>query len=155
MKRLIVTILIAICISLPGFAQPERPGLARIHAFKMAYITDRLQLTPRQAGDFIPIYNDYEREIRDTRQYFFQKYRGANPGDADDATSRQFIDDNLDYQQKVLDIRRKYKDQFLKVISPQQVAELNKAEREFKQILIKKYEKQRGHPRFMNRRNGY
>jgi hypothetical protein len=147
--------IITICFSLQSFSQPNRPGLTRIHAAKMAYISDRIQLSPRQAGNFIPIYNDYEREIRDTRQYFFQKYRGTNPGDADDATSRQFIDDNLDYQQRVLDIRRKYNEQFLRVISPQQLAELNKAEREFKQMLIKKLEKQQRRGRFRGRMNGY
>ena len=158
MKRFLAIILTVIITTLTASAQPDRPGpgMARIHAAKMAYITDRLQLTAQQSGNFIPLYNEYEREIKDTRQFFFKKYKGTNPGDADDATSRQFIDDNLDYQQKVIEIRRKYNDQFLKVISPQQLAELNKAEREFKQILIKRLEKQRGRGgRFNNQRNRY
>ncbi len=74
---------------------------------------------------------------------FFKKYKGTNPADADDAVSRQFIDDNLDYQQQVIEIKRKYNDRFLKVISPQQLADLFKAEREFKQILMKRLEQAR------------
>ena len=159
MNRLLTAIIIVLATSLSAFAQPNmgRPPMERIHAAKMAYITDRLQLNYRQSGNFIPIYNDYEREVRDTRQFFFNKYKGANPGNADDATSRQFIDDNLDYQQRVIEIKRKYNDQFLRVISPQQLSELNKAEREFKQLLLKQLDKQRGRGgRFNNRRNnGY
>ncbi len=156
MKRYLIAFLIFFITSTLAVAQQERP-LQRIHAAKMAYITDRLHLSSRQAADFTPIYNEFEKEIMDTRIAFFRKYKGEDPGDADDAASRQFVDDNLDYQQKVIDIRRKYNEQFLKVISAHQLSELNVAEREFKQILIKRLEKQRGRGgRFGgNRRFGY
>ena len=97
----------------------------------------------------------FENEIRAARQFFFKKYKGTDLRDANDETSLQFIDDNLDYQQKVIEIRRKYNDQFLKVISAQQLAELNKAEREFKQMLIKRLERRGRGGRFNERRGGY
>lgn len=121
--------------------------MSRIHAAKIAYITDRLHLSPRQSGLFIPMYSDYEAEVRDARHYFFRKYKGTDPSDADDSTSRQFIDDNLDYQQKVIEIKRKYNEQFLRIISPQQLSDLGKAEREFKQLLIKRLDRQNGRGR--------
>ena len=87
---------------------------------------------------------------------FFRKYKGADPSDVDDSTSRQLVDDNLDYQQKVIEIKRKYKDQFLKIISPRQLTELNAAEREFKQMLIKRLDNAPGRGRrFNGRRGGY
>ena len=154
MKSLLKAILLLIISTATAYSQPQRPALARIHAAKMAYITDRLRLSSEQSGNFIPLYNDYEREIRDTRASFFKKYKDTNPDEADDATSRQFIDDNLDYQQQVIEIKRKYNDRFLKIISPQQLADLYKAEREFKQMLMKRLEQRRngGRP---YRRNGY
>jgi len=161
MKKFISAVLILLVISGSSnlYAQPGEgrgQGMERIHAAKMAYIADRLHLSQRQSGDFIPLYNDYEREIRDTRQSFFRKYKGVHPDDADDATSRQFIDDNLDYQQDVIAIKRRYNDRFLKIISPQQLADLYTAEREFKQMLIKRLKQQRGGGgRFNNRGNGY
>jgi hypothetical protein len=118
--------------------------MERIHAAKMAYITDRLQLTSRQSGEFVPVYNDYEREVWETRQYYFKKYKGNNPGQMDDADSRRFIDDNLDYQQQVIEIKRKYNERFMKIVSPQQLGDLYTAEREFKQMLLKRLDKQRG-----------
>jgi hypothetical protein len=63
---------------------------------------------------------------------------------ANEATSRQFIDDDLDYQQQVLDLKRRYNNRFLKIISPQQLAELYKAEREFLQMLQQKLKDRRG-----------
>ncbi len=136
---------------MPGYAQrqsqrqgsPRREAMERIHAAKMAYITDRLNLTAEQSSGFIPVYRDYEGEMKSSRKLFLQKYKGMDIESADDATSMQYIDDNLDYQQKAIQIKRKYNDLFLKVISAQQVAELNKAEREFKQILMKRMEERR------------
>lgn len=156
MRQLIKIILIICFTAATALSQQRRPT-ERIHAAKMAYITDRLQLTSRQSAEFVPVYNDYEREIRDTRQYFFKKYKGNDPGQMDDADSRQFIDDNLDYQQRVIEIKRKYNDRFLKIISPQQLADLFKAEREFRQMLMKRLEQQHrnsGGGRYRDRRGG-
>jgi hypothetical protein len=143
MKTLVKFVFIILLTSTVTMAQQRRP-MERIHAAKIAYITDRLHLTAEQSGNFIPVYNDYEREIRETRQVFLKKYKSAEDGDADDATYRRYIDDNLDYQQQIIDIKRKYNDRFLRILSPQQLADLSKAEREFKQILMKQLEKQRG-----------
>lgn len=126
-------------------AQPDkkRERMERIHAAKMAYITDRLQLSAKQSGDFVPLYNEYETELRSIRQTYFKKYKGIDPGEADNATARQFVDDNLDYQQDVIGLKRKYNDRFMKVITAQQLTELYQAEREFRQILKRRLEERR------------
>ena len=148
MKRISATILVLIATLSFGYAQPGRPPMERIHAAKMAYITDRLRLSFEQSGNFVPVYNDYEGELRGLRMSFFKKYKGATRGEMNDNESRQFIDDDLDYQQQVLDLKRRYNDRFLKVISPQQLAELYKAEREFRQMLMKRLDQRHGPSRF-------
>ena len=137
-----------------ALAQRDR-HTGRIHAAKMAFIIDRLRLTSQQTNEFVPLYNDYEDEIKEVRHTIFRKYIGANLRDADDETSRQFIDDNLDYQQTVLDIKRKYNDRFLRVISPQQLSELNRAEREFKEMLIKRLDHRPHMPQSVRNRINY
>ncbi len=139
----ILTIVLVFLVTIPnGFAQRGRP-MERIHAAKVAYLTDRLHLTGDQAAAFVPVYNEYEAEIRATRKSYLLKFRDKNLQDADNATARQYVDDNLDYQEKVIDTKRKYNDRFLKVISAQQLAELYVAEREFKQMLKKRLEQRR------------
>lgn len=147
MKQLMPFLLLMLVCATNGYSQrnmPERrEGMERIHAAKMAYITDRLNLTTEQSAGFIPVYKEYEEEVKRNRKEFLQKYKGVDVEGADDATAMQYVDDNLDYQEKVIVIKRKYNDRFLKVISPQQISELNKAEREFKQILMKRLEERR------------
>jgi len=142
MKKLL-SVLLIILISTAAYSQQGR-NWERIHAFKMGYITDRLHLSPRQSSNFVPIYNEYEHEIMATRQSYLGKYKNTHPDQADDATSRQFVDDNLDYQQQVISIKRKYNERFLSVLSPQQLTDLYIAEREFKQILMRRLNNHRG-----------
>ena len=139
MTRLAATI-ICIIISLGAFAQPyQGKRFDRIHAAKIGYITDRLHLSSDQATRFWPMYNQYEEEQKVLRKDFFEKYRrDKNDAPRSEAVSRQYIDDNLDYQESLLKLKRKYKDEFLKIISPQQLAELYQAEREFKEMLLDK-----------------
>lgn len=123
-------------------ARQGRP-MQRIHAAKMAYITDRLQLTEDQAAHFMPIYKEYEHDLREVRLPYIKKYK-LNAGDDDRETSaRQYVEDDLDYQQEVIALKRRYNDQFLKVLTPQQLADMYVAEREFRRILMKRLEDRR------------
>ncbi|OJW95656.1 MAG: hypothetical protein BGO70_11085 [Bacteroidetes bacterium 43-93] len=109
--------------------------MERIHAIKVAYITDKIHLTSAQAERFWPVYNQYEDEKFALRKKYFANHsRPAQNMDEDD--SRKSIDDDIEMQEKMLEIRKRYKDQFLNVISAQQLASLYDAEREFKRMLI-------------------
>jgi hypothetical protein len=145
MKQWLGILALLIFVPWPAFA---RQGVAtaaqqRIHAAKMAYITDRLKLSVEQSTGFIPVYNDYEQEGRQIRRKYMGKYKDVDVEHADDATSLKYIDDNLEYQQQVLDLKRRYNDKFLKTISAQQLAELNVAEREFRQLLLQRLKQRR------------
>ena len=124
----------------------ERAGMAkeRIHAAKVAYITDRLNLTSAQAGAFIPVYNDCEDEVQAVRKKYRQRYMETHK-DAkdDDLRPRRYIDDDLNYQQEVLDIKKKYKDRFLKVLSEKQLTDLYESEREFRKLLQQRLKERR------------
>ena len=146
MKAILNFLIIILISSVVVYGQPEPggPPMKRIHAAKMAYITDRLHLTQEQSASFIPLYNEYEQELRTIRQSFFKKYKGANGEEQDKMAARQFIEDDLDYQQQVITLKRKYNDSFLKVISAQQLADLYTAEREFKQLLMQQLKQRRG-----------
>jgi hypothetical protein len=95
-----------------------------------------------QAASFWPVYDDYEGEMRSVRQSFRQKYRGGST--ENDAAANRFIDDNLDFQEQILAINRKYKDRMLKVISPQQLATLYEAERDFRKLLLQQLRRRGG-----------
>lgn len=131
-----------ILILLMAFSAQAQSGkrMERIHAIKVAYLTDKLQLTSEQSEKFWPIYNRYEEE----RFAIGRKYRreamgqGKTPEEA-----MRSIDDDIEMQEKMLELRKKYKEEFLKVISPKQLATLVESEREFKKLLLQQLKEKR------------
>jgi hypothetical protein len=81
--------------------------------------------------------------MQEIRKKYFQKYKDADK--KNDEVARNLIDDNLDFQQDALNIKRKYKERFLSVISSEQLVKLNASEKEFNKLiqhrLMKKREK--------------
>lgn len=139
MKKGLVIIVIFL-ISIVGASAQMRENerdrkFERIHAAKMAYLVDRLQLTERQSAQFTPVYDEMMAEVRAVRKDFNDKHSGDHEYPADDSVSRQYIDDDLDYQEKILGIRRKYKERFLKYINATQLAKLPEAERDFNRMI--------------------
>ena len=88
------------------------------------------------------MYNEYEQEFMAIRQSFRKKYMNDHPNDDDKMARKHAIDDDLDYQQQIIELKRKYNDRFAKAIAPRQVSDLYQAEREFKQILMRQLKPQ-------------
>jgi hypothetical protein len=105
-------------------AQDERPSekkQADIEALKVAFISKELDLTPEEAQKFWPVYNQYSKEIKATRI--------ENP-------------DVLERDEKVLALRKSYKEQFTKILGPQRVNNMYNAEGRFNQLLFKAIRRQ-------------
>ncbi len=95
----------------------------KIQALKIAFITQKLKLTPAEAEKFWPVYNQYNSEIKTLRI----NNRGG---------------DVLENEQKLLDIRKKYKPAFENILGPQRLNDLFNAESEFRNVLIKRLKQQ-------------
>ena len=134
MKRFGHIILLIIFAVNAAIAQPDQERFERIRAIKVSYITDKIHLTSEQAARFWPVYNRYDDELRAERRRIKQQLMKDKNMNADEA--RKYIHDNLAYQEKKLELKKKYKNELLKVIRPQQLAELYQAEQGFKQILL-------------------
>jgi len=109
-----------------------------IQALKAAFITKELELTPDEAQKFWPVYNQYEKEM------------GTAIRD-----SRSDNDDVIEKEQKVLDVRKKYKDQFTKVLgNPQRMNRMFNAERKFRKVLIRALQQRQMKRNLRNNRPG-
>jgi len=118
MKRLYISILFlftVICASAQTDPPVENQKMQNIEALKIAFISRQLELTPDEAQKFWPVYNQYSNEIHVVVK--------------DDQ-------DVLERDQKILDIRKSYKDQFIKIIGPDRTNRLFEAEGKFRQLLI-------------------
>lgn len=121
-------------------AQPQRQ-LERIHAMKIALITEKLQLSPAEAEKFWPIYHQYEAEMKEIIKD--RKIAKLKMEDADEKEASKMIDARLEAQEAAIQLSKKYKAAFLQVISPKQLVTLMETEQAFKQQLINELQNRR------------
>jgi hypothetical protein len=121
-KYLLILIIILGSFSFVSAQNGQRAE--KVQELKIAFITQKLQLTSAEAEKFWPVYNSYENEIKQLR-----------------ATNKN--GDVLDNEQKLLDIRKKYKPSFEKVLGAQRANDLYNVERDFRNVLIRRLKDQR------------
>jgi Spy/CpxP family protein refolding chaperone len=111
----------------------------QIEAIKIGYITRRLDLTPAESQNFWSVYNQYQDELN---QLLHQKKQNriANSDHPD-----KLVDDDFSYDSKILEVRKKYRHEFSKILSPEKVKSLYSAEREFREELIKQLKQRANH----------
>ena len=112
----------------------------RIEAEKVAFITKRMELTPRQAQGFWPIHTEYEKAERSIKQ----KYRNRLPIEAmSEADAEEAIEKRLRMEEELLALKKNYFTRFKTVISPRQILLLQKANTEFRQYLLEEIRRRR------------
>lgn len=121
MKKLYPILFSFLMIASGVMAQNEQPrDLGRLEAYKIAYLTKKLNLTPEEAQRFWPIYNKYQQEIKSTR-----------------AGLRSNRPDEIEMEEKMLNIRKKYNTEFSKALNPDKVNTLFRSEKEFGHMVQK------------------
>ena len=128
MKNIIILFSVLL-LSLNAYAQG---GTGKVRKMREEYITNKMHLNADQNARFWSVYNRYLNERSSLRAVYKNQF--GNKGSVYDAN--RYVDDNIEYKQKDLDLSKKYKDELLKVINAQQLAKLYQIERDFKQMLI-------------------
>jgi hypothetical protein len=90
----------------------------KIRSLEIAYLTKQLQLMPDEAEKFWPVFNQYRKEMKFVMN---------------DAT----ISDELDRDQKALDVRKKYRKSFTAILGVERGQRVYEAEDRFKALVRK------------------
>ena len=109
-------LILFLCISTAYFCNAQTGDKNDINTVKIAYITNQLNLTPTEAQQFWPIYNRYFGEVKKAQQ--------------------ESPDDIVAFQEKLVNIRKKYKPEFKSVLdSDDRVNKVYTAEAKFISLL--------------------
>ena len=147
MKKLIVLIsTIFIC----GALWAQQPRNDRIAAQRIAFITQRLQLSPEESQQFWPIYNQYTDKVQQIRNFA----KMEKPFDEmSDAETEKFLMNQIDKEQRELDLQKEYYQKLRKVISVKKLAKLYRAEQDFKGELLNRLKEIREERKQMRKGN--
>lgn len=112
----------------------------KIESFKVAFITQRLNLSSEEAQKFWPIFNELQANLKSIKQ----SSRNQKPiADMSDDEASRFIKESLDAEQKELTAKQTAYNKFKGVIPARKIALLRQVEREFKEEMLKKLQERR------------
>jgi len=122
MKKILLTFLFLgiSCLTLL-YCQGEK-----LESLKIGYLTKQLQLTSDEAQKFWPVYNVYDNEMKQ----MVKEHRQKNGSE-------------IELEEKILAMHKKYKPSFLKVISEDKFDKLMVAEKSWNEMLRKELQRRK------------
>ncbi len=104
-------------------------------ASKIAFITSKLQLTPKEAQSFWPVYNQYESE-KDALWNSVKRMGSEEMAVMSERSSTEYLDNMLNYDRKKLKMKEALVSEMKNILPARKVAMLFVVEREFRKELL-------------------
>ncbi|MHA4896659.1 hypothetical protein ACXZ1K_18060 [Pedobacter sp. PWIIR3] len=145
MKYLIV---IALFFTFPFLSSAQRGGdrFQEIEAYKIGYLTQKLDLSADEAKIFWPIYNSWQKEQSDLRKERIQKMISFRKIDEieqlSDSEVQALIVNDFNIKQRELNLEKKYYNQLKSNLPIKIVGKFYRAQEAFKKEILSKYRPQ-------------
>ncbi len=146
-KTSIITLVLALFFCINLFSQ-HRGSRKKIKALKVSYITEKLNLSEKEAAKFWPVYNKFEKifyeHYHENRVALKKKIEEL--GGIDNLTEKQaknFAKQLLDYEKREFLAHENFQKELSKVISYKKIVKLKIAERDFNRRLFRRYKNQK------------
>ncbi|MFC4635611.1 sensor of ECF-type sigma factor [Dokdonia ponticola] len=142
MKKIILILTLAIST----IAIAQRPNREQLKSLKVAFITEQLDLSVKEAQQFWPVYNTYEDGMETLRRDE-RKLLGGLKNTFDQLSEKEgeiALNSLSKIAQDKLNMRTRLISQLKNVISSKKILKLLKTEEDFKRVLIDKIKARRG-----------
>ena len=150
MKRIIFALFI-LTLSVSAFAQgggrPSQEERDKIQKAKIAFLTNRLDLSVDQAKLFWPIFTEYDskkavlsREYNEKKRDIYAKYDESK--DMNEADADKLLDIYLEQKQAELNLEKVYVKRFNEVLNARQVWRVISFESDFRRSLYRQLGKE-------------
>lgn len=146
MKKLTIIFLLGL-FSTAVFSQGPPPPMfdeEKIEPLRIAFLTKYLDLTSEEAQKFWPVYNKMRDENKVVMDADKALKDGKSINDMNEEELNKFITSHFENDQKMLDLKKKYAEEFKKVLPLKKVALLADAENEFKRQMIQHASEKKG-----------
>ena len=146
MKSLIICMVVMLGSVQAGmaqrFSQDERDALReRVEAQRIAFITQKLELSPEESEKFWPVYNAFKKSEQEKR-------KSARPNkpfdDLSDDEARDIIKRHLTVEAEMVELKRQFMDDVMEILPPRRALRLNMIEAEFNRGVLERLQQARG-----------
>ena len=115
----------------------------KLESARIAFITNRLSLTPAQAEKFWPLYNQ-NMEKRSELMREMSRINRMDTKELSDQRASEMINRKLEIQQNLLDLEKSFMKDITQIISPAQALQLGGVNRDFTRQLYRMQGESRG-----------
>ncbi len=126
-------------LGISGSVLAQNPHVKdQLESLKIAFFTNALSLNAEEARSFWPIYNSYADEVEKNRKNSNRKQyeiRQAFMGSDNDLVEK-LLDEYIEFKKVEYDISKKYHTQFKEILPIRKVAQLYKAEKDFRTRIL-------------------
>ncbi|MBK7408544.1 MAG: hypothetical protein IPL49_02705 [Saprospirales bacterium] len=108
----------------------------RIEALRIAFFTEKLQLTPEESQSFWPLYNEYQDKEKAIRK----SYKNDKSLELmSDAEAEKLIETSFEMEEKTLQLKKEYYGKMRGVLPVRKIALLSRIDRQFKERLLEEW----------------
>lgn len=124
----------------------QKPDWEKIKSLKVAFITEKLSLSSKEAQEFWPVYNAYEdkRDALRKREHTEIKNKIRNVEGLTEKESAQLLKQHLQLEEEEEELDNEFLKEISAVISSKKTLLLLRSEEEFKRQLIRQYRHNKG-----------
>ncbi len=146
MKKLALFILILLSGLNNLTAQQNRDKHENFRAYKIAYITQQLDLSPTEAEKFWPLYNEfgkqfYQLKVIDSRNMKRKIKESGGIDTLSEEEAHEYVSILLNAEEEIVKLKKKFYDRLKNVLSPNKILMLYNAENEFNRKLLSEFRK--------------
>ena len=148
-KIRLLTIILLTCTLLPLLKAQERRGreehIEKFRSMKIAFFTERLELTAEEAEKFWPLYNAYEQNKRE-----ISRQRHLRPRNMDEQLenmteqeAEEKINEMMEARKKETDLAEAFQEDLKGILPPKKILKLYIVEIQFREYMLRKIRDER------------
>jgi len=127
-------------------AQQNRGKHENFKAYKIAYITEQLDLTPEEAEKFWPLYNEFGKQFYEIKVIGMrdQKRKIKESGGIEalsEKEANEYISVLLNTEEEIVKLKKKFYNRLKGVLSSNKILQLYNAENGFNRRLLSEFRK--------------
>ncbi|MCW0482821.1 hypothetical protein [Gaoshiqia sediminis] len=142
MKKITI-ILSLLLLGVFAIAQPRgrHDDFEKYKALKVSFMTEKLELTPQEAQQFWPIYNEFDKKRFETHQKRreLEEQVKTNYDKYSESEFKKASYEIIDQAVKESSLLKEYHEKFLRVLPAKKVVIIGQVENEFRFKMIREY----------------
>ena len=140
-----IWVIIMLFLTVVSVSGQERPGMDKIKSLKVAFITERVSLTSKEAAMFWPVYNEHEEALSQIRRKERVEIRSkmADFENLSENEASKLLDQFIELEREKQELNIVFLSNIRDVISPKKTSLLIKAEEDFRKRLLRQIQQRR------------